>query len=255
MRTGKAKGLLWALLAVVVGVCFAAGLPHFAKHIPWRVERWMARAVGTGSLARPCRGTTEPGSLIAFNKLIERIYPLYPDDRELPITVDVIAGDTVNAFAALDGRIYVFDGLIRKAESPEELAGVIAHEIAHVRSRHIMQGLAVNLFTLTALSSALPGDSAGNSRITYALLSMKFSRQQEAQADEEGLNRLRAAHVDASGFGQFFARAQKDGAELPWLSSHPAGGERAALARSAIGYPTAAILTGAEWQALGTLCR
>ena len=76
---------------------------------------------------------------------------------------------------------------------------MIAHEIEHVRGRHIMQGLAVNLFTLATLSSALPADFPGNSRVAYTLLSMKFSRQQETEADVQGLDLLRTAHVDAAG--------------------------------------------------------
>lgn len=255
MPTGKRKGLLWALAAVGIGVSFAALLPSVARHVPWRVERWMDRAVGGDALLRPCRGTAEPASLVAFNKLVARIYPLDAEDRELPITVDVIAGDTINAFAALDGHIHVFEGLLGQVESPEELAGVIAHEIEHVRGRHILQGLAVNLFTLTALSSALPTGSPGNSRIAYSLLSMKFSRQQEAEADERGLARLRAAHVDAAGFSRFFARAELSSAAPAWLSSHPASEARAELAHRAGGYPTAAVLGAAEWRSVGAICR
>lgn len=255
MSAGKRKGLLWALAAVGIGACFAALLPSIAKHVPWRIERWMDHAVGASALLRPCRGKAQPGSLAAFNKLVARLYPLDAEDRELPITVDVIAGDTINAFAALDGHIHVFEGLIRHVQSPEELAGVIAHEIEHVRGRHIMQGLAVNLFTLTALSSALPSDSPTNSRIAYTLLGMKFSRQQEAEADEHGLNRLRAAQVDAAGFGHFFARAERSSAAPAWLSSHPSSEARAELARRAANFPTTAILTNAEWRALGAICQ
>ena len=118
-----------------------------------------------------------------------------------------------------------------------------------------MQGLAVNLFTLATLQTALPADSPVNSRVAYTLLNLKFSRQQEMEADEQGLRRLRVAGIGASGFGRFFARAEEEGAAPQWLSSHPSSSQRADLARRAVGYPTSAILSDTEWRALVAICR
>lgn len=254
MASAKAKGLLWALAGIGVAVCLAVGLPALAKRVPWSAERWLDRTVGVDSLARPCGASARPESRAALQRLVARLYPLYPDDRTLPITVDVLPGDTVNAYAGLGGHVHVFDGLLRKAETPEELAGVLAHEIEHVRGRHVMQGLATRLFTLATMSAGLPSDSPVGSRLAYTLLNLKFDRAQESEADEEGLKRLKAAGVGAEGLERFFARAEQGGAAPQWLSSHPANDVRAALAHGARGYPTTPVLSAADWRELGAIC-
>jgi beta-barrel assembly-enhancing protease len=250
----KAKGLLWVLLTVALAAGAAYGIPRAARHMPWRVERWMAGVLGDGLASAPCRGAERAGSTAALDKLVMRIDPVFPDDRTVPISIDVIPGDTVNAYAALGGHIHVFDGLLQQTQSPEELAGVLAHEIEHVRNRHITQGLAVKLLTISMLKLALPGDHQSGAQAAYALLTLSFSRQQEDEADRLGLQRLQAAHVDADGLQQFFSRARKMPSPPAILSSHPSDDSRAALAAQFRGYPTEPVLDPQEWRALRNIC-
>lgn len=142
----------------------------------------------------------------------------------------------VNAFAAPGGVIVVFSGLLREAESPEELAGVVAHEVAHVELRHSLRA-AVKGLGLRAALSLVFGDGAGGALAGAAadLTELKFSRDAEREADREGLRRLQAARVDPQGMLRFFARLEGEGGKAgtppAWLSSHPPAGERrAALA-------------------------
>lgn len=251
----KARGLVWALAAAAAGAGAAFGLPAAARHVPWSVERWLGAALGPPQLDAPCTGRGRPGPAARFDTLLKRIYPLDAEDARLPIAVEVIPGKTVNAFAALGGRIYVYDGLLQQARSPEELAGVLAHEIAHVRSRHVMQGMAVNLFTLAGLQVLVPGSHPVGAQLAYLFLTLKFTRTQEAQADALGLQRLRQARVDAAGFADFFARAGKMPAPPDFLSNHPPSSERAELAAHARGYPTEPILAAAQWEELRSICR
>ncbi len=251
----KAKGLAWVLAAAALATGLALGLPAAARHVPWSVERWLAGVLGPPQLDAPCKGHGAPGSAAPLDTLVRRIYPLDAQDAALPITIEVIPGKTVNAFAALGGHIYVYDGLLQQARSPEELAGVLAHEIAHVRSRHVMQGMAVNLFTLAAIELVMPGSHPVGAQLALLFLTLKFSRQQEAQADELGLQRLQRARVDAAGFEDFFARAQKLPAPPDFLSNHPPSRERAELAARARGYPTTPIMDTGDWEALRAVCR
>jgi predicted Zn-dependent protease len=247
---------MWVMAAVGVAAAMAFGLPRLARHVPWSGERWLGRAIGAAAPAPVCAGRGQPESVAAFDKLVRRIYPLSADDRAVPITIEVARGDTVNAFATLGGHVYVFEGLIRQAGSPEELAGVLAHEIEHVRNRHVIQGVAVNLFTLAALRVVLPGESDEvQTRTARLFLSMQFSRRQEAEADRKGLERLRVAQVDAAGFAQFFARAQAMAAPPAILSSHPSNESRQALAMRFRGYATVPVLDPTEWAALRAICR
>lgn len=246
--------MLWVVIAIAVAAIAVIGLPRMAKHVPWTVERWMAGILGGPSIKNACEGRSHPAALTLFKKLEHRIYPLAPGDSELPITIEVVPGKTVNAYATLGGHIYVFDGLLKQAQSADELAGVLAHEIEHVRNRHIIQGVAVNLFTLGALRVVLPGDHQAESQTAFMLLTLKFSRQQEHEADEAGLERLRMARVDAAGFQQFFARAEKMPAPPQIISNHPANEERAELAARFKGYPVEPIMDQTEWAVLKTIC-
>ncbi len=251
----KAKGLAWVAAGCAVAVVAAVGLPALARHVPWSVEHWIGRFAGQPVAGGVCAGRGDPSSTLALKKLVARIYPLDDEDRSLPITVDVVPGTTVNAFATLGGHVYVFDGLLKRARSADELAGVLAHEIAHVRHRHIIEGAVVNLFTWGALRAALPNGTPSGSEAAYLLLSLKFSREQEHEADEDGLRRLKQAHVDAAGLEQFFARLEELPSPPAILSNHPPSEERASLAATFTGYPTEPALGADEWKSLARICR
>ena len=96
----KFMGLLWLAAAILVAGAAAVGVPRMAKHVPWRVERWLAGFLG-GRPARAnlCQGRSHPESAALFRQLARRIYPIDARDESLPITFDVIRGNTVNAFA------------------------------------------------------------------------------------------------------------------------------------------------------------
>lgn len=252
MLSSKARGLLWVAAGIALAAVMALGLPSAAKKLPWGVERWMARVLDSPPASPVCHS---PSGQAALDDLVRRIDPVMPGDAGVPITVDVLGADTMNAYAALGGHIHVFDGLLQKAQSPEELAGVLAHEIEHVRNRHITQDLAVKLLTISVLSTVLPGDHGGRAQAAYLMLTLRFSRQQEAEADRLGLERLKAAHVDAAGFRAFFARARQEASPPEWLSSHPDDENRAALAAQYTGYPVEPVLDPEHWQALRRICR
>lgn len=250
----QVKGLLWLAAAGALAVGLLYGIPLAARHVPWRVEGWLGRAAG-GIPGAPCgEGKTE--ETVALHKLVQRIFPIYPDDIDVPVRVSVLRGPTVNAFATLGGRIYVFDGLIQQAESPEELAGILAHEIEHVRNRHIIQGAIVNLGTAKALELIFTGGS--NADLTGLLLNLRFTREEEYEADDKGLQRLRQAKVDAAGLGRFFERMRakgQGGDSIALLSSHPPDELRAQLVAHYAGYAAKPVMDAAEWRELKAICK
>lgn len=137
----------------------------------------------------------------------------------------------INAYAAPGGVVVVNTGLIRAADSAEELAGVLAHEVSHVELRHSLKGAVKNLGLRTLLSLAL-GDFSGTlaGEAAANLSEMKFSRDAEAAADQAGLQRLVQAGIAPDGMPRFFAKlAASEGAtaKLPaLLSTHPQSTER-----------------------------
>lgn len=144
----------------------------------------------------------------------------------------------VNAFAAPGGVIVVFSGLLRQAQTPEEVAGVLAHEIGHVELRHSLKA-AVKALGFQALLSLALGDLASTlaGDLAAKLTELQFSRDAEAEADRYGLQRLLEASVDPRGLPTFFARLaqQEKGLALPaMLSTHPPSKERMETLESAI---------------------
>ena len=148
----------------------------------------------------------------------------------------VVDNNEMNAFAAPGGVVVVYSGLLKGIDTPEEAAGVIAHEVAHAELRHGLQGM-VKSMGLRAGAALLLGDWSGAvlGEATTSLLEMKFSREAETEADAEGLHRMVAAKVNPEGIARFMGRlaAQSQGGKPPaLLSSHPASAERAATLRA-----------------------
>lgn len=135
----------------------------------------------------------------------------------------------LNAFAAPGGVVVVFSGLLRSAGSAEELAGVLAHEVAHAELRHSLRGLIKSL-GLRALVALMVGDASGGVFADAAtrLTELRFSREAEREADDEGLRRLVAARIDPHGMLRFYEKlaGEKRLAPPAILSTHPASGER-----------------------------
>lgn len=150
-----------------------------------------------------------------------------PDDMH--ITVHYIDSDTVNAFATLGGHVFMFRGLLKSVPNENALAMVMAHEIAHVKYRHPIKSLGRGVVTGTAIamvSSAAGGDVVGNVLGETGLLTvLKFSRDQEQQADEEALAALFKLYGHVEGANTVFdilKEAHKNDPNPPeFFSSHP----------------------------------
>jgi Zn-dependent protease with chaperone function len=145
----------------------------------------------------------------------------------------VVEDAQVNAFAVPGGHVVVFTGLLQAADSAEEVAGVLAHEVQHVLKRHSLKGIAHSL-GLRALLSFFLGSGAGGD-FAAQMGSLKFGRGQESEADLEGLLLLKKAKIKPEGMVSFFSKlAQKEGTGIALLSSHPASDDRAEALSSAI---------------------
>ena len=147
--------------------------------------------------------------------------------------VRVERNQDVNAFAAPGGLIVVYTGLIAKAGSAEEVAGVLAHEMAHVTRRHSMRQLLYRAGLLPLMGMLLGHPDAASLFESFGQLSdLKFSRGQEEDADFTGFNTLVAAGISTEGMAAFFERLADMGGTPPsFLSTHPSSTDRAARIR------------------------
>lgn len=137
----------------------------------------------------------------------------------------------MNAFAAPGGIVVVNAGLLRAVKTPEELAGVLAHEVAHAELRHSLKGVAKSLGLRTLATMAL-GEYGGTALAEGMkhLAELGFSREAEREADRDGLRRLVAARINPQGMLSFFATMEREERLSPpeFLSTHPANSERLA---------------------------
>jgi len=163
---------------------------------------------------------------------------------------------TLNAFAAPGGFMYVYTGLIRYLEVEDHLAGVIGHEMAHADRRHTTGQLTKTYGAATLLGLLLGEDAALLSEIATALVSLEFSREDEAEADAYSVYYLCDTRYAADGAAGFFEKLLADDTALPeipvFLSTHPSSESRVediqALAESE-GCSTE-LWAGADYQAL-----
>jgi beta-barrel assembly-enhancing protease len=141
----------------------------------------------------------------------------------------VVENPAINAFALPGGVIVVHTGLIRATRRPEELAGVLAHEVQHVEQRHSLKAV-VKETGLRGLWAAVSGDLGGTlaGQAALRLGSLRFSRDAEREADVRGFETLVRLDIDPQGMVDFFGTMAKEGGAAPpaWLSSHPASEAR-----------------------------
>ncbi len=183
-----------------------------------------------------------------------------PGLHRVPFTLHVVDGKLVNAFALPGGHIVVFRGLLDFTQHPNELAGVLAHEMGHSDLRHPIE-IIIKRGTGALAVGLLLGDVTGiSSTIVLAQIMVQaaYTRDAEAAADDEAFATLARAGIAATPFADFFERLEKKegGATgmFALLETHPASIDRAARARAADQKGGGDALNAAEWQALKKIC-
>ena len=209
----------------------------------------------------------EPGK-DSFNKLTGRLIQNSKPLKNYDFRVAKLG--VVNAFATPGTRIVVSDKLIEFVQSPEELAGVLAHEMGHGIAMHPETGI-VRAMGFSLALQLLLGGSAGNiGDAGLLLLQLNYTRAAEREADQLALEILRKAGINARKFSDFFARIysvyetenkQQDSDEdnlvdsaLALLRTHPPTAERAEMFSNARTWPHYSILTNEEWVTLKKIC-
>jgi predicted Zn-dependent protease len=166
-------------------------------------------------------------------------------DAKVPFTIKVVDSEDVNAFALPGGFFFVNSGLILKAESEAELAGVMSHEIAHVAARHgTRQATRGEVMNLASIPLIFMGGWAGyGARQAFSVLIpigfLQFSRGFESEADMLGLQYMYKTGYDPGAFVDFFEKIQslekkKPGTMAKVFSTHPLTEDRIVTAQKNI---------------------
>ncbi len=142
-----------------------------------------------------------------------------------------LKNEEVNAFAFPDRRLVINSGLLNACEDESELAGVMAHELAHIEERHVMKQLIKEVGVQILLSQALGGQGEVIIQTGQTLSSSAYSRSMEREADALAVTYLQKAHISTSGIANFFSRLAGSEENNPffaaWISTHPESNERA----------------------------
>jgi Zn-dependent protease with chaperone function len=212
------------------------------------------------SFTKDMKTCNAPAGRAVLDRLEARLRENNPDLP--PIRLTVFDTPIVNAFALPGGRIAIFSNLIATAETPEELTGVVAHEIGHVANRHseaqLVRGIGLQLL-LSLASGGSGGDHLGEFASVLAIL--QYSRDAEREADDFAQKTMTAAHIDPLGLKHFFEKIQKlegEGTSI-WgdlgtmISTHPVTQERIDAIKPLDG-PSRPVLTPEDWATLRKIC-
>ena len=182
----------------------------------------------------------DPEVSLYVNQIVDRLVKTLPP-QPFNFKAAVILHNALNAFAVPGGYVYVFTGLIMNLEKEEDLAGVLAHELAHVTQHHVASRLERAQFVtlgslLLAIAGVAVGGSSGGAIAVGALgagqsAMLNYSRIDETEADQIGLQYLVAAGYPPQGMVDGFKvlrqKSWMSGANVPtYLSTHPAIGDR-----------------------------
>jgi beta-barrel assembly-enhancing protease len=272
VRPGTARRVaLWlAAAAAAVALMLFVILPRLADRLALWISPETEAEFGRAMLAQveSFLGAADLGALdcdgaegvAALRRLEDRL-----SDSTIGYRVElrVMDHEMVNAFALPGGQVVILRGLLDAADGPDEVAGVLAHEIGHVAHRDPTR-LMLRSAGSAGLLSLVFGDVTGGTFLALAgdhLLQASYTREAEAAADDYALTLLNDRGISSAPFADFFERiaGQTDGVpEL--LSSHPLSAGRADRARANAEDATAGrialtpALTDADWAALKAIC-
>lgn len=247
--TASIVGLVW------FGVPFAADRLAPLVPVSWEkrlgdvAEREMRKALEGKSCASP-KGAA------ALSKLSKRLQDA--SGLRLPATIEAISSKTPNAFALPGGKVLILAGLLEKAQSQDEVLGVLAHELGHLQNRDHLRRIIADGGT-AYLVGLLFGDVTGGGTVVFigkTLLTSANSREAEARADAFAAQTLAKLGRPAKPLGELLLRVtgkEEDGF-LTILHDHPLSEERLAKLSAADKATADPVLTAEEWKALRTIC-
>jgi len=239
----------WREFSIVAGVVVGIALVVYlilgwlagvvATRIPPATEqRWGDLLTGT----MPFPTDFDHPARLPLQELADQL-ALPVADRAPRLVVHVVPGSTVNAAALPGGHILVFEGLLADVASQNELAMILAHEVAHHVHRDHLRQMGRSLLVLVASHVLLGPDSLTGQLLTGSadLLDLRYSRGQEAAADRLALRLLAEHYGHVGGSLDFFERhVDSDAPALRFLQSHPLSRDRVQRLREEArteGYP------------------
>ena len=253
------------LLGVTAGF-YVWGIPGLAQflapHIPVSWEEQLGTSV-LEQLAPPADRCIDQRRLHALETIVTKLSGVMPGSP-YHIHLTILDRPVINAFALPGGQVIVFRGLLEAAETPEQLAGVLAHELQHIYKQHSIRAI-IEQASTSLLIAAVSGDFTGG--LAYGIEGarvlgmLRYSRLYEEEADREGLQLLQATGIDPAEMIAFYrimeAQHSRD-VEASYMSTHPTTGDRieklTELAGASPTHPVK-LFSLEEWQDIRSMCQ
>jgi beta-barrel assembly-enhancing protease len=244
-----------ACLLLLLVMIFCAPARNYAtqkvvRYIPVKTEVELGDSAFK-EISNEIELVSDPHLIGELHRITERLVQSLPkEDKQFPFRFHIALNPDVNAFALPGGNIVVNSGLLIEAKNAEEIAGILGHEMGHVTGRHSMGRLCQGLGTL-ALFAAIFGSIESSPDAAFGMIVLKYSRDNETDADERALKYLCAARVNPEALASFFKRlaeanraAKFPAADL--LSTHPLPQDRAEALKKLIARSTTVSFTPIE---------
>jgi Zn-dependent protease with chaperone function len=271
-RKARLKVVFWSVAATVSLVLVAIfGVPKIAELavplLPYSLEARLGQAVDarvrsmldTGQTGKPFEcgnAEEEKAGRAAFGKMVKRLESAA--QLPIPLKVAVVRRTEANAIALPGGHVYVFQGLINRSQSADELAGVLAHELGHVAHRDGTKSV-LRAAGLSFLFGMLLGDFVGGGAVVIAakaVMTSAYSREVETAADLYSVELMNKVGGDPRALGVILTRItnSKDPA-FTILLNHPVTKDRVAIINAVTSENRGgSLLDAREWNALRRIC-
>ncbi len=279
LRQRRGDGFAWNQVAMVTAVVIlfvlavAYGVPKASRPIAAAIPAHWVEGLGKTMRANMLKQTRICGAKAGARSL-RRLRDRLAKQIEIPYAIEVTVADKdmVNAFALPGGQIVIFSKLLEITTSPDELAGILAHELGHAARRHPMEG-AIRAAGLSLLVDMMVGDSSGLAGAAAGLggilVAQSYSREAEREADRIALATLDAAGINPDGLARAFQHMAEENAKDAkatenkqtalgrmsyYLRSHPYLADRVKSAHQAAKPEFPPALAPDAWQALKNIC-
>ncbi len=248
------RRLAAAILALLLPLTGGADtLPALGGHTGGEITAAQEREIGQRFLAQARRQLSfvRDKEVLGYIRTLGHRVAAQTDFHAYPFHFYVVKDSRLNAFAVPGGHIFIHSGLVEAAQTPDEVAGVLAHEVAHITQRHMARQVSASkqtqLSSLLLVMAGILAGMQGEGEAAEALVigagaysqqeMLAYSRAHEHEADRLGIRYLAAAGFDPEGLPGFLERLRawsqlQGAAPAPYLSTHPLTGSRIADARS-----------------------
>ncbi|MBX3237558.1 MAG: M48 family metallopeptidase [Nitrospiraceae bacterium] len=270
--TRREARVRWTIAAAVTVIILMAGLyrwgiPGVAAAVTPLVPVAWEESLGQQVVDRIApidQQCLDPERLEKLSQIVRKLGDTVPG-APYRIRLYVVDDPSINAFAAPGGHVLLLRGLLERTESPEQLAGVLAHELQHVYHRHTTRAIleqTAGTLLLTAVSGDFSGGMAWGLEGARAVGTLHYSRSHESEADVEGIKMMQAARLDSNAMIAFYGIMQRESKDhdgsFAFLETHPEMAQRIVtlltLADTTSSRPSTLFSTD-EWKDIRALCR